>query len=177
MWAAETSGIPATFNAGLYRKHAAEKRDQPAKSARFYRLVAGQGHVPASTNPGFFLLCHPELAVSLDEGQAFPKFSYDHGDAKAYEALKFLERRLDHVMSDSDNGRDERILEVQKTMCAITAQRAPNSHGGTVIRVCFRCGFVMALLTKLEGPLLADSIDPELMIRMLIRGLLLRDSL
>jgi len=85
-----------------------------------------------STNPGPLLLRHPELAASLDEGQAFLKFSYDHGDAKAYDALKFLERRLDHVMSDSDNGRipDERILEVQKTMRAITgdAKRPADSH-------------------------------------------------
>jgi hypothetical protein len=62
-------------------------------------------------------LSHPKLAASLDEGQALLKFSYDHADVKAYDALKFAERRLDHVMSDSDRGRipDERIiLEVQK---------------------------------------------------------------
>jgi TPR repeat protein len=117
--AAETGDFPAAFNAGLYHDHAAEKRDQPenpAKAARFYRIASAKGHVPASTNLGLLLLCRPELAASLDEDQAFLKLSYDHGDAKAGEALKFLERRLDHVMSDLDNGRipGERTLEVQE---------------------------------------------------------------
>ncbi|MFL9911771.1 hypothetical protein [Paraburkholderia sp. RL17-337-BIB-A] len=65
-----------------------------------------------STNPGSLLLCQLELTVALDGGQAFLKFSYDHGDAKAYDAIKFLERWLDQVISDSDNSRipDEQIL-------------------------------------------------------------------
>jgi TPR repeat protein len=53
--AAETGDIPAAFIAGLYRDHATEKRDQPAnpaKAARFYRIAAAKGHVPASSNLG-----------------------------------------------------------------------------------------------------------------------------
>jgi TPR repeat protein len=82
---AETGDFRAAFNAGLYHDHAAEKRDQPAnpaKAARFYRIASAKGHVPASTNLGLLLLCRPQLAASLDEGQAFLKLSYDHGDAK-----------------------------------------------------------------------------------------------